>query len=750
MVAILVNTEAPKFISVFEQVYTSANALLDKAHGDLGVVCETAGFPAEIQADLDSLNSYQPYDGLSGESFEKHPPAYSITVRGLKRRFYAISRTVFAGADHTGRTNPLAHHMLVPADVLSESVAPTDVLNSLARLFLSQWNDAPQRLEQPRDVPIVNSLGIGQEFPSAIWHSIMSVTHASEILGFCAEHFTLSSASPQIAIVFVIPPSLRDSVCDMLKDVLAVLPASFALDVSARTHVITPPSASGQSRVMFTYADTQFLAQSRRRQDANRPIIIDLVNGETSELPRQDYGRHIERVVSAGGTTSDLKALVSRRNQMGELCSSDGTPFSDFCTLYERLRSSEPFRNLQSTLTLMKNVANASESAQNVVSENMTSAILKHVNAQKSGSDWPALVKLAFDGRTPRKAQRLAVKAMEQLSSYALPHVFEHHRTEGKSGDKIITWLRTLAERPGAVTSLIRHAIATPNDRNMRCVKKTLLDLRPAVTPDEIEKWGRILQESEESVAQPLRTLIFKFTAQEIRARNLGPLSLQSAIPQIVSGCPERKRHEMLFELMEASAVSSQLSGFVGWVAETYGDHGRFMPGYDESRHSPSVLAAIRDLSTTDVGLSRHIPQPARDRHLSTNMSTPRSLNRRRSSRKSSGSKVEGLVNLCWWLFVGTAGLVLVSAVAFVYDWKSPWPPSLRIPRSKPSTYQWAGLSAYPLSVAVYALMRWNVKRNTGPDARVSTSMWYLRVALIAMVIGTGTTLYACFRWLYR
>ncbi len=49
-------------IAVFEQVYTSASALLDRTHGDLGVVCETVGFPREIQADLDRLNSYQPLE----------------------------------------------------------------------------------------------------------------------------------------------------------------------------------------------------------------------------------------------------------------------------------------------------------------------------------------------------------------------------------------------------------------------------------------------------------------------------------------------------------------------------------------------------------------------------------------------------------------------------------------------------------------------------------------------------------------
>ncbi len=54
----------PSNAAVFEQVYTSARALLNRSHGDLGVVCETAGFPKEIQPELDRLNSYQTLESL--------------------------------------------------------------------------------------------------------------------------------------------------------------------------------------------------------------------------------------------------------------------------------------------------------------------------------------------------------------------------------------------------------------------------------------------------------------------------------------------------------------------------------------------------------------------------------------------------------------------------------------------------------------------------------------------------------------
>jgi hypothetical protein len=52
MVAIPMTAKLHQSISVFEQVHTSASSLLEKNHGDLGVVRETSGFPDESATGL--------------------------------------------------------------------------------------------------------------------------------------------------------------------------------------------------------------------------------------------------------------------------------------------------------------------------------------------------------------------------------------------------------------------------------------------------------------------------------------------------------------------------------------------------------------------------------------------------------------------------------------------------------------------------------------------------------------------------
>ncbi len=107
------------------------------------------------------------------------------------------------------------------------------------------------------------------------------------------------TSSVTSAVVFVIPSNLGEEVCDLLADLLAVLPANAAFGISARTHVLSPPGIAGQCRVMFTYPKTDFLNQVWRRQDDDRPVIIDLVKGPSAEMQFHDYGRQIEQALSA-------------------------------------------------------------------------------------------------------------------------------------------------------------------------------------------------------------------------------------------------------------------------------------------------------------------------------------------------------------------------------------------------------------------------------------------------------------------
>src|SRR4051794_35632805 len=108
-----------------EQIYTSAAELL-RGGGHLGVVAQSREFPKHIESELASLRSYSMLPDLPLDGPDKHPPRYVAGARGAAH--YSFSRIVFAGADHTGRTTPLVHHLVFGrADLAGDNLAPADI-----------------------------------------------------------------------------------------------------------------------------------------------------------------------------------------------------------------------------------------------------------------------------------------------------------------------------------------------------------------------------------------------------------------------------------------------------------------------------------------------------------------------------------------------------------------------------------------------------------------------------------------------
>lgn len=737
--------------AVFEQVYTSASALLDRAHGDLGVVCETVGFPREIQPDLDRLNSYQPLEDASSKSPDKHPPAYTLSPRGTQGKFYSISRTVFAGADHTGRTNPLVHHFVLSTEAVPAGSTPADLLLSLRSLFLFRWNSEPQRMEHPRELKILKRLESESIFPSAAWLRLASAKRVAEIFGFFAEHMTSTAVSTDISVVFVIPSTLGDDVCDMLSDLLALLPAYAAFSISARTHVLSPPSITGQCRVMFTYANTPFLIQTRRRQDGVRPVIIDLVGGESTPLQCRDYGELIERSLCGNCMTHDIKTLVDLRSLMSVVQELGGTPFADFVTLNQYITSLDPMQNVDAILPLLDNVTRASKAAEVVVASLLAKGIVSHFNARKGESDWHALTTLGFSGPVPDKPRQLAIQAIEKCLPQALPFVLGHPLLCKGSPGKLQRWLQECVEREGAVSTLLQHSLRYPTPQNLGCIRTTLLDLRPRVTQDSLYAWGNILHAAQGSAVQSLCSVVAEFVAIKAEAHELTPKALMRSIPQIIDKCEKSEQHAILFRLIEAVATTNQLEEFVRSVATTYGSDGKFITDYDISRHSRRVRAAINQLQgppTLQDHRPRQIPQSGDtyskqlDPHRKPAMSSRSNI-----PEVNGANRVKTLKSACWWMLAAFTGIIAAAFLIFVLEFTEWWP-TLRWPKREPTIIQWLGLLAFPLSALFSGVMLLLVVLNKDPT-RLNRSGRFLMAALVAMVAGIASTLYAGFEWLH-
>ncbi len=278
-------------INCFEQIYTSAARLLQGAHGDLGVVAQSKQFPPEVSEQLKSIRSYHILDSLRSEPTSMHPPRFWIGPGGRQDEYFCCSRVVFAGADHTGRTTPLAHHLVFEQQQLkSQGVSLTQLLLSAATKYMDRWQPPPQWLP-PQSLKLAPET---TRVRSASWNNIGDDAFARMLGAFATQY--LDSFTSKRQIVFALPVQESTGITDNLVDLLQYFPAAFQY-LTIQTHVIDSSELAEETRLIFTYPDTPFMAQAKHRKDSRAPAIFDVSRLDLAGLPVRDFGQWIEQQV---------------------------------------------------------------------------------------------------------------------------------------------------------------------------------------------------------------------------------------------------------------------------------------------------------------------------------------------------------------------------------------------------------------------------------------------------------------------
>ena len=235
-----------------EQIYTSAAALLEGG-GNLGVVARTRAFPADVAAELATLRSYTPLPGLPPDQPDRHPPRLvgSPRANGV---YYSLSRIAHGGFDHTGRTTPLAHHVVVAtADTRAAHAAPAGLLAAVDPLFVRRHEGPPRWIDPPRQV------------------DVRPITPDAPLARVAAAVFAF--ATFRRPAVVVVDPS-ADPV-PVVVGVLSLLPPSVAWATAWATHVIDAADYVRDAALVLTYPGTPLLEQCRFRKDGRAPLVFD-------------------------------------------------------------------------------------------------------------------------------------------------------------------------------------------------------------------------------------------------------------------------------------------------------------------------------------------------------------------------------------------------------------------------------------------------------------------------------------------
>lgn len=266
-----------------ELFYTSAARGLRPGTRGFSTVAYTRGMPPTLIRLLESLSAYKGAYAVHDPRAAANPVAYShyrYTLVG--RTVHILSRVGDSGADHTNRSNKIAHHVVV-----SQRERPDAGPAWLARQegFLEDvWTREPQILDEPRNVPEGND----EETFAATWQSVAGDA------GWAGElaHAYLAHRSQPAYLVF--EPGMP--VLDLLREAMALLEPRLRWLVSFNTYFTTLPAG-------LTCAWRCCVPNSRVLQEAKRQrksCIIDL----TAPTPL-DHENPLIRCAREGGQRPD-------------------------------------------------------------------------------------------------------------------------------------------------------------------------------------------------------------------------------------------------------------------------------------------------------------------------------------------------------------------------------------------------------------------------------------------------------------
>ncbi len=241
-----------------EIIYTSAEKGLKAGSRGFCTVVSTAGMAINIAERLESMSGYRHAFPMQDPRARLNPVNYShVTLRIGGKNSHVISRVADAGQDYSGRTNKLAHHLMI--DDISRFAAGPARLMGEKGVLVSQW-DGSVRTVPARNLPMVAVPG---SIELTAWKAL---TGDSGWAGWVAEQLTKDKGP--VSVIF--PPG-TDTLM-LVREVLDVLPPIQQWSVTFSTY-FTKLLAGTECQLRFVLDETP--EATTLRNDA-RAKVVDL------------------------------------------------------------------------------------------------------------------------------------------------------------------------------------------------------------------------------------------------------------------------------------------------------------------------------------------------------------------------------------------------------------------------------------------------------------------------------------------
>jgi hypothetical protein len=243
----------------YELVYTSAERGLRPGTRGFCTVAYTRGMPPQHVQLLEALSAYKNVYAPHEENIAQEPVSWSHYRSNLTGRNTSIlSRVAALAADHTRRSNKLAHHVLIHE---REHCAGGPVwLSTQEGFFLNSWNEAPHHFESPKAIPA----GDSEDCHAQAWEELTGDAGNAARL---AMGFRLD---PQAIQLIVFEPGM--DMLSLLGESLALLPRRERWQITYNSYFTSLPAGASCSW-RCCLPDSEILRDARRNPRAQ---IIDL------------------------------------------------------------------------------------------------------------------------------------------------------------------------------------------------------------------------------------------------------------------------------------------------------------------------------------------------------------------------------------------------------------------------------------------------------------------------------------------
>lgn len=252
-----------------ELIYTSAARGIRPGTRGFCTVAYTKGMRLEAVRYLEALSAYRELYPVHDRRAGLNPISYShYRCRIHARNLCILSRVAPASADHTHRSNKVAHHVILDNDELCP--AGPARLCAQEEFFIESWDSSPHIIEKPKPI---EDLDPGDTF-AGHWEEVTGDAGWAGALAYSAHR------KPDLPAFIVFEPGT--DLLTLIKEAVALLPPEKRWQITYNTYFSSLPAGT-VCQWRCCVPDSPALKEARRNP---RTLVIDLTG--PLESPREN------------------------------------------------------------------------------------------------------------------------------------------------------------------------------------------------------------------------------------------------------------------------------------------------------------------------------------------------------------------------------------------------------------------------------------------------------------------------------